>query len=162
MNAELLAQLDSEQKDWEDLLRQIGEARMEEPGVGGVWSVKDIVAHISAWRRRTVRRLEAAARGEPDPAPPWPAGLNEDDAINAWFHERDRDKPVAQVLSESREVFQKLRSAVEKLPQAVLDDPDRVPYLKGWTFSGPGLFSHFHEEHEADMRAFAARQPTKA
>jgi hypothetical protein len=162
MKAELLRELDSEQENWEDLLRQIGEERMKEPGVAGFWSVKDIVAHISAWRRRTVGRLEAAARGEPDPTPPWPADLNEDDAINAWFYERDRDKSVAQVLSESREVFQKLRSAIEKLPQEVLDDPGRVSYFKGWTFTGPGLFSHFHDEHEADMRAFAARQPARS
>ena len=159
--AGLLAELDSEQKNWADLLGQIGENRMEEPGVGGFWSVKDIVAHITAWRLRTVGRLEAAARGEPEPAPLWPSDLKDDDTINAWFHQRDRDKPLTQVLTESREIFQKLRSAVEKLPQAVLDDPERVPYLKGWTFSGPGLFSHFHDEHEADMRAFAAKQPAR-
>ena len=88
--AELLAELKSEQEAWERLLGEVGEDRMEEPGVGGAWSIKDIVAHLAAWRRRTVGRLEAAARGQPESAHEWPADLKEDDEINAWFHERDR------------------------------------------------------------------------
>ena len=51
--ADLLAQLRSENEGWEGLLAEIGEDRMDEPGVAGAWSIKDIVAHLAAWRRRT-------------------------------------------------------------------------------------------------------------
>jgi hypothetical protein len=160
--AELLAELDSENRAWERLLAEIGEDRMEEPGVAGAWSVKDVVAHLTAWRRRTVGRLEAVAKGEPEPAPAWPADLHEDDEINEWFHARDRAKSVSEVLSESRHVFQQLRSAIEKLPESVLDDPRRLPWMRGTSLSGATLFGHFHEEHEADMRAWLSRQPAKS
>jgi hypothetical protein len=46
--AELLAELKSEQEAWERLLGEVGEDRMEEPGVAGAWSIKDIVAHLAA------------------------------------------------------------------------------------------------------------------
>jgi hypothetical protein len=157
--AELLAELHSEQKAWEGLLAQIGEDRMDEPGVQGEWSIKNIVAHLTAWRRRTVGRLEAVANGQPEPKAPWPADLQEDDEINAWFHQRDRDKSVTEVLSESRRVFQQLVSAIEKLPEDAIDDPARLPWMQGAPVTGATLFGHFHDEHEADMRAWLSRQP---
>jgi hypothetical protein len=160
--AELLAQLHSEQKAWESLLAQIGEDRMDEPGVQGDWSIKDIVAHLTAWRRRTVGRLEAVAKGQPEPKAPWPADLQEDDEINAWFHQRDSGKSVAEVLSESRRVFDQLASAIEKLPVEALDDPARLPWMQGAPVTGATLFGHFHDEHEADMRAWLSRQPARS
>jgi len=160
--AELLAELKSENEAWERLLAQIGEDRMDEPGAAGAWSIKDVVAHLTAWRRRTVGRLEAAAHGQPEPASPWPADLHEDDEINAWFHARDADKPVREVLSESRGVFQQLAAAIEKFPEAALDDPGRFPWMQGTPVSGAAFFAHFHDEHEADMRAWLSRQPARS
>ncbi len=160
--AELLAQLNSEQDAFADLLGLIGEDRMDEPGVAGAWSIKDIVAHLTAWRRRTVGRLEAVAQGRPEPKPQWPAELTGDDEINAWFHSRDRDNSVREVMSESRRVFQQLASAVEKMPEDKLDDPRNFPWMEGAPLSGAAFFSHFHDEHEADMRAWLARQPTRS
>jgi hypothetical protein len=160
--AELVAELNSENQDYERLLAEIGEDRMDEHAVAGAWSIKDIVAHLASWRRRTVGRLEAAAKGQPEPAPPWPADLHEDDEINAWFHARDRAKSVGEVLSESRRVFQQLLSAIEKLPEDVLDDPERLPWLQGTPVSGRAFFAHFHEEHEADMKAWLSRQPARS
>jgi hypothetical protein len=157
--ADLLAELDGENQRWERLLADIGADRMEEPGVAGAWSIKDIVAHLAAWRRRTVGRIEAVANGQPEPAHAWPAELLEDDEINAWFHARDRDKSVRDVLAESRGVFQQLVAAVAKLPEDALSDPARFPWMEGAPLSGAAFFGHFHDEHEADMRAFLSRQP---
>jgi hypothetical protein len=160
--AELLAELDSENAGWERLLAEIGEDRMEESGVAGEWSTKDVVAHLAAWRRRTVGRLEAVAKGQPEPAPPWPAEMHEDDEINDWFHARDRAQSVRDVLAGSQHVFHQLRSAIEKLPDDVLEDPARLPWMQGTPMSGATLFGHFHEEHEADMRAWLSRQPARS
>jgi hypothetical protein len=160
--AELIAQLNSENQGWEGLLAEIGNDRMEEPGVAGAWSIKDVVAHLTAWRRRTVGRLAAVANGQPEPAHEWPADLAEDDEINAWFHARDRGKSVREVLDESRRVFQQLVSAIEKLPDDALDDPARFPWMQGATITGATLFGHFHDEHEGDMRAYLSRQPARS
>ncbi len=156
--AEFLRDLDEENRQWEALLDSIGEQRMEQSGVAGHWSIKDIVAHITSWRRRTVARLEAVARGEPQLPAPWPASLQSDDEINAWFYERERGKSVRQTLDESRQVYQQLRAAIEALPEDVMANPDRFPWLEGHPLTAAILFSHFHDEHEADMRAFLGRQ----
>ena len=160
--ADLLAELDSEYQAWELLLGQIGEDRMDEPGVAGSWSIKDVIAHLTAWRRRTVGRLEAVAKSQPEPTSQWPADLHDDDEINAWFHARDRDKSVGQVLDESRRVFQQLVAAIQKIPDDALDDPARFPWMEGAPVTGAAFFGHFHDEHEADMRAYLSRQPARS
>ncbi|MFL5802387.1 MAG: ClbS/DfsB family four-helix bundle protein, partial [Roseiflexaceae bacterium] len=121
----LLADLQREQEQWEALLAQIGEARMDRHGVAGEWSIKDIVAHLTGWRRRTVARLQAAQRGEGEPPPYWPAHLQTDDEINAWIYEANHERSVREVLSESHQVFQQMFAAIEGLPDEVLNDPAR-------------------------------------
>ena len=160
--ADLLSELNVEYQGWERLLAEIGEDRMDEASAAGAWSIKDVVAHLTAWRRRTVGRLEAVAQGQPEPKPTWPAELTEDDDINAWFHARDRDKSVSAVLSEARRVFQQLVSAIEKLPEDKLADPKSFPWMEGTPLSGAAFFSHFHNEHEGDMRTWLSRQTARS
>lgn len=157
--AQLLADLNAEQASWEALLRDISEDHMTQPGVAGEWSVKDVVAHLTAWRRRTVGRLQAAQRHEPAPPPPWPSQLQTDDEINAWFYAADKDRPVADVLRESRDVFQQLFETVSAFPAAELEDPRNFPWVEAdeVPLTGTAFFGHFHEEHEPDMRAWLAR-----
>src|SRR5215831_6040859 len=122
-NKQLIAEMHSEHAGWEALLDEIGEAHMTQPDVAGGWSIKDIVAHLTGWRRRTVRRFQALLNHEPDFSPPWPPELQEDDEINAWIYEANRDRPLADVLSDSREVFQQLIVAVDALSDDNLQDP---------------------------------------
>jgi hypothetical protein len=152
--AQLLTDLQDEQAQWEALLGDIGEAHMTQPGVAGEWSIKDIVAHLTAWRRRTVGRFQAALRHEPTPPPPWPPELPTDDEINAWMHASDRDRPLADVLAESRAVFQQLVDTLSAFPEAELLDPTRFEWMGDEPWNGAALFGHFHEEHEPDMRAW--------
>jgi hypothetical protein len=156
--SELIRDLEEENKQWEALLARIGEVRMEQPGVAGHWSIKDIVAHLMSWRKRTVARLQAVARGEPQPRPFWPANLQSDDEINDWMYETNRDRSVQEVLDDSRRVFQQLLAAIDALPGDVLMEPKSFPWLEGNSLTAAILFSHFHDEHEADMRAWLAEQ----
>ena len=159
--AHLLDELKGEQDRWEALLRDIGEGHMTQPSVAGEWSVKDIVAHLTGWRRRTVARLQAALRNEPVPAPAWPPHLTTDDEINAWIYAANRDRPLEDVLRESRDIFQQLLKTLDAIPEADLLNPDltRFPWLAGeqLPLTGALFFAHFHEEHEPDMRAWLER-----
>ncbi|MGH2486960.1 MAG: ClbS/DfsB family four-helix bundle protein [Ktedonobacterales bacterium] len=157
--ARLLDDLRHEQAQWEALLHDIGEDHMTQPNVAGEWSIKDIVAHLTGWRRRSVGRFQAALRHEPLPPPPWPSHLQADDEINAWIYAANRDRPLADVLRESRDVFQQLVETFDAFPEADLLDPTRFPWLEGddLPLTGAAFFAHFHEEHEPDMRAWLER-----
>ncbi len=58
--AELIGGLQEEYQNWQALLDQIGPTRIDQPGVNGDWSMKDIVAHLTGWNRWLVARLQAA------------------------------------------------------------------------------------------------------
>ena len=157
---QLLAEMQSEQAAWLALLDEIGEENMTQPEVAGGWSIKDIVAHITGWRRRTVLRFQAALDPTVDMTPDYPAELDEDDEvdqINAWIYQANRDRPLADVLNDSREVFQQLVAEVSALSDEQLNDPQRFPWLEGERLTGAFIFGHFHEEHEPDMRAWLSR-----
>ena len=157
---QLLAEMQSEQAAWLALLDEIGEENMTQPEVAGGWSIKDIVAHITGWRRRTVLRFRAALDPTVDMTPDYPAELDEDDEvdqINAWIYKANRDRPLADVLNDSREVFQQLVAEVSTLSDEQLNDPQRFPWLEGERLTGAFIFGHFHEEHEPDMRAWLSR-----
>lgn len=49
---ELLSWLEEEYREREALLDQIGHARMEQPGVNGDRSMKDVIAHLTGWVTR--------------------------------------------------------------------------------------------------------------
>lgn len=156
--AQLVSELKQENADWQALLDDIGEANMTQPEAASGWSIKDIVAHLTEWRRRTVKRIQALRDPGVDLTPHWPKELQEDDEINAWFYEANRDRPLADVLSDSREVIQQLIVAVDALSDDNLQDPRLVGLLDdGEQLNGAFFFGHFHDEHEADMRAWLER-----
>ena len=155
--AQFLNDLKDEQARWEALLGEIGEAHMTQPGVAGDWSIKDIVAHLTGWRRRSVIRFQAALRHESSFSPPWPPHLETDDEINAWIYAASKDRPLSDVLAESREVFQQLFDTLNAFPEAALLDPTRFGWTEGEPLSGAAFFGHFHEEHEPDMRAWLGK-----
>ncbi len=156
--AQLLAELQDEQAAWEALLSGVDEAHMTEPGVAGEWSMKDIIAHMTGWRRRSVGRFQAALHHQPMPAPYWPSHLRTDDEINAWMVESNRDRPVSAVLQDDRAIFQQLVDTLSAFPEAELLAPHHFEWLEGEPLSGALFFGHFHEEHEADIRAWLSKQ----
>ncbi len=154
--ADILKELQEENARWEALLAEIGEADMMKPGFAGDWTMKDVVAHLTGWRRRSVSRLQANLRHEPAPPPPWPEDLQTDDEINAWIYEQNRDRSLEEVLQDSREAFEQLFQVIAAFSESDLADPGRFPGLGGEPLTGAAFFGHFHEEHEPNIRAWLA------
>jgi len=149
----LVARCEREREAWRVLVDEVGVDRMTEPGPMGPWSFKDLAAHLLGWRDRTIARLEAGGRGEPEPAPPWPADLEDDDVINTWIHEHDAGRSPEELVASYDASYDRLIAALEALPEALLIDPDAVPWVGGplveIDFTG-----HLHDEHVAGVRAW--------
>ena len=114
---QLLEAVGTLRSDLNDAIDQAGAERLEQPGSFGPWTFKDLIAHLTGWRIVTARRLEAGLSGD-QLTFPWPGHLKEGvdtDAINDWFYETNRDKLVDQVLSESRDTFDRVAAALKGL-----------------------------------------------
>ncbi|MCA9948525.1 MAG: ClbS/DfsB family four-helix bundle protein [Anaerolineales bacterium] len=156
--SELLQWLQEEYRQWKAFLDQIGPERMDQPGVAGHWSIKDIVAHMTDWQPMLITRLQAAQRGEPEPPPPWPVHLQTDDEINEWIYEANHGRSVRDVLDESHRVFQQFLAVIEDLPDDILiESTNHVIQFGSQRFSASEFFDHFHDDHEPDIRAWLAR-----
>jgi len=162
--AALLERIERERRLWDDLVAEIGENRMLQPGATGDWSFKDVVAHLNGWRIATLARL-AAARDHSDPAaPPWPADLDEDDEgdvdkINDWIYRANRDRLLGAVLGEYHQSFQRMYDSTAALTDQDLNEVDRYSWLAGYRLADviTASFGHFHEEHEPVLREWLAR-----
>jgi len=160
--SELLNWLQVKYQQWEVLLDEIGPARIDQPGVNGDWSMKDIVSHLTGWNRWLVVRLQAAGRGEPEPPPPWPVHLETEDEINAWIHESNLGRSVRDVLDETQQVHQQLIEVIEGLPDDVRIETIEPAYYLVWVdgqrFPAGEFFDHFHDDHEPDVRAWLGQE----
>lgn len=162
--AALIESIVRTQKRWRRLVADVGSERSELAGPMGEWTFKGVAAHLTGWRCRTVLRLEAAGRGDPPPPPPWAAELGEDasevedevDAINTWMHERDKDRPLVDVLAEADGIYDALIAAVAALPIDLATDPARFAWLEGQALVDVDFSGHL-DEHEQEVRAWLAR-----
>jgi hypothetical protein len=156
--ADLVQRAEAIRERWRRLVADVGPERMELPGPMGEWTFKDLVSHLSAWRRRTVGRVEAASRGAPPPPDPWPAelGEDEDDPINAWIHEQTKDLPLSDVLAESDAAWEALIAGIWALP---MDEAarQRAAWLEAAEQDGHP-WGHLGE-HEPSVREWLASDP---
>ncbi len=150
-----------ERAGWELLLAEVGEARMDEPGPMGRWTFKDLIVHLTAWQQFEQAPLVQAGGGD-HPAPPWPAGLDphrDQDEINQFVYEGGRDRPPLEVVREGRRMWDQLEEGLSKLPEAALIDPHHFDWMGGKAL-GPAVVrdatAHYHQDHEADVRAWLA------
>jgi hypothetical protein len=139
---------------WRNLVDEVGRERMDEPGPMGEWSLKDLTAHLAAWRNCRIPMIEAIARGEPVPGTPWPAGMTDDDEINAWFQARDSRRTLDDILDDYDRSFERLAVALEALPEDVARDPNALPWAPGYVVIDTDFTEHLHEEHLPSIRAW--------
>lgn len=145
----------------ERLVAEAGPTGLDLPGAAGYWTIRDVIAHLTAWRWWSVARLEGAARDE-EPTPPWAEGLNEDedvDRINQQFYDEVRDRAIGDVLRDSRASFDRLEAALLALPETDLVAPGRYPWLGGYPAIAivTGSAEHLFVDHLAGIVAALAR-----
>jgi uncharacterized protein (TIGR03083 family) len=148
----ILAKLRAEHDALLEVLAQVPPNQMTEPHFEGGWSVKDLLAHITLWERRTLGRIQATLREEP--LPPFFPG--DADRVNAQAYAANRDRPLAEIEADFHRTFQELLDQVEGLRQEDLDDPRRFPWTRRVPvkryLNGDG-YGHY-AEHARQIRAW--------
>jgi hypothetical protein len=115
--SQLLKRLDKAWKAFKTSYAGLTESQMTEPGVTGLWSVKDIIAHVSGWEEETLTHLPLIlAGGRPTRYSVRFGGI---DAFNARMTERKKNLSLSAVLREQDETHRRLIAFILSLP----DDP---------------------------------------
>ena len=158
--AELSALIRQTSTRMELLLAQLSVAEINQPGAVGVWSVKDVLAHIAYWEQYTTGILAAVARGE---APTLVAD-DETERRNASVIAQYYQRSLAAVISDWQQAREDLLEQLEYLSDQDLNDADRFPWNNGRTLleriAGD---SYDHEqEHIDQIRAWMERDKRSA
>jgi hypothetical protein len=136
---------------FEELLASLSNEQKTTPGVNGKWSVKDNLAHLTAWHTHLADGLEAILAGrefvEKHP------GLSEDE-VNEVYYQENKNRPLADVEADFRASYQRVLSIVGGAEEQKLHQPEDRP-LGGWVAGN--TFGHY-EEHGKFIRDWLARQ----
>jgi len=142
----LLIRIRAERHLLEDTLARLTPEQMLQPATCGAWSVKDTLAHISAWERWMVLWTGMLLRGElPDPPLPWDV-----DRMNAEVYAQVKDKPLAWLLDEFHKSYRDSLALVEGLSEEQLqvEYTDTWPMGRLWTGVAANLNWHYKEHRE--------------
>lgn len=148
---ELLAAIFSGYNAFEKFLSPLTQEQLLTPGVNGAWSIKDNIAHITAWHQRTLSFLQAAVhKGPPDQLPEVidEAGI---DQANEQFYQANKERSLPEVLQAFRTSYIEIVGAVQALSEPELFDPGRFAWMKGaplWHIVGGNTFEHYLEHTE--------------
>lgn len=152
---EILDRLRTERARLEAAIAGLSEETMCQPGVVGHWSVKDVLAHITAWEAELVTALWYNTIGRR----PRLADIRDVDAWNKRRYEENKDRPLERILNDLRGVHEQLLRRIEALSDDELDDPHLYAWTGGQTLAEViAENSYAHEaEHAEQIEAYRRR-----
>lgn len=152
---ELLQRIRAERGRLEETLARLTHAQMLLPGVDGEWSVKDALAHISAWERRMIGWVGSHLRDE-EPAIPLPWDV---DRMNAETYAQVKNKPLAEVLEEFRLSYWDSLALTESLNEEQLQTVYADTWPMGPLWTGIAANTNWHyKQHHTDIQKWLKRQ----
>ena len=159
---ELLALMNDKYAELEQVLSPLSEAQWTTPGANGDWSIKDILAHLTAWQYVMLRRLHAAVRHEAlDPQ--WQVAGEDIDSMNARFFAENRARPAAEVHDDFRATYREIAGLVATLSDADLFEAGRFAWLNDntlWELVAGDTYEHY-DEHMQSIRDWLAQSGTR-
>ena len=153
--SELLAQIRTERKRLEEVLASLTPNQMLQSGASGEWTVKDVLAHISAWERRMLSWIGSHLLGaSPDVPLPWDV-----ERMNAEAYAQVKDKPLAEVLEEFHQSYRDALALTESLNEEQL----KTIYTNTWPMAplwlGVAANTNWHcKEHRESIEAWLKQQ----
>jgi uncharacterized protein (TIGR03083 family) len=154
---ELLAVLETARARLDAALDGLDPDELTVPGPVGEWSVKDLLAHITAWDVDLLTNLGKFKRGQKPGRTAWDSdGIQ---AQNTAWHAELKDRPLERVVADFDSVHEQLLRQVRGLTDAELEAP------ADW-LQGRPLFQYFvdhvvtHEnEHAAELARWRSERP---
>ncbi len=145
---ELLQRLEADWARLQKSLDGLTEEQMHTPGVVGEWSIKDILAHITAWQTRLITAMFKAEKGF---APEATDGGKTVDQLNAQWYREMKDRPFEQVWDDLEMSYDQILRRVGNFSEKDLFNPKRFKWMKGEPFEryiAGDSYEHYAEHAE--------------
>jgi hypothetical protein len=151
--AALLTAITHERANLEATLTRLNEAQMTAPAAIHGWTIKDLLAHITAWEKHLDSWLWAAIT-EGIPTEPVPADDAAVNRLNAASYQANKARPLPDILADFHYAHQELLQRIESF---VTDHNLTAPLPADWSRGSPlwltiaaNTYLHYHE-HAAEI-----------
>jgi hypothetical protein len=144
-------------------IEDLPESEWETTGVCGVWSVKDIIAHLASFELVLVDVLTMFLDGGPTPY--MNRMVQEGDQFNDNWVAEYRDKTGAEALAEYCDAQARVMSLVVQIPAETLRQPGTLPgYGPEYALDDYIVYSYYghKREHGAQIAVFRDRLADEA
>lgn len=152
---ELVRLLEAAYKRFEQTLDRFSDAQTTAANIVGVWSPKDVLAHMLYWQRLPVHELNAALRGERYPED----GSNADE-MNAKSVAANQNVSWNALREDFRRAHREVIDAVKSLPDAAFEPGSAVEQALNDTVVDAlagNTYDHY-DVHETQLRAWLDTQ----
>src|SRR4030095_17255552 len=112
---QLLKQLDKRWTAFNESYAGLSDSQMTVSGVTGIWSVKDIIAHVTWWEEEALKHLPIINKGGRPPR--YSAEYGGIDAFNVLMTEQRRGLSLSDVLRQRDETHRQLIAYVQSAPE---------------------------------------------
>lgn len=109
----------------------------------GDWSVKDIMAHLTAWEQRMLGWWHAHTNGEGDPETKADLDLH---AYNESVYQANRNRQLDEIAREFNSSYQKVLDTVESLSEVQLNSPVEFKWANNacwWELVAFNTYRHY-------------------
>jgi hypothetical protein len=153
--AALLADINDSYTKFKAQLAPLSEEQLTTPGVNGTWSIKDNIAHLSAWLKVLLARL-LAARDNTHYEEDAIAGLDVDTG-NEQLYQQNKTRSLSDVLTEFDTMHQQVVQTLESMTDEQINQPQ--DWLGGRPVLDyiPGDTVEHYEEHGQIIQAWLDR-----
>ena len=151
--AKIISMLNDEFRLWKNFLGGISTEQITAPNRVDRLSIKDILAHLTAWQQVSVARLKSALDASEPDYPGWLRGINPEtddelDKVNAWIDEIYGDRAWSDIQYEWQARYLRVLELAESIPEKDLLEIGKFAWLKDYPLSVVFLGSYeHHEEH---------------
>jgi 5-methyltetrahydrofolate--homocysteine methyltransferase len=152
---EVVAELQKEYRDSLNYISRLHDDKFSLIGVTREWSVHDIVAHLAAWEKHTIERLQLYLEGKKDKIR-WYNDVNDLAEMNARFTAERKSLTRSQLMQEWQKHRNDLMTVVGKLK-----DSDLAENVAGDTILeliASNTFDH-ERHHLAQIKEWMSKQP---
>ena len=160
MKQHILAGLREQIDLWEKLLAGLSEAQMLTPLTPSHWLIKDVIAHLYVWQKRSIARVEAAVNHHEPNFPHWLENVDPDteevtDQVNAWIYETYRNQPWSQLHQDWRAGYEQLIQLADQISERDLLDSGHYPWLQGYPLIWILIATYdHHQEHYDNLNSW--------
>lgn len=112
---QLLTRLENAWQKFEASFAGLSDSELMAPGVTGLWSVRDILAHVSTWEQEALKHLPRILKGEKPPR--YSVTYGGIDAFNAFMTEQKRNLPLPEVRRRLRDTHGQLIAFLNSVPE---------------------------------------------